>query len=61
MAHGLKLNVIAEGVETKEQFSYLRENGCDALQGFWFSRPLPVESVENLLVEERERWSTNAF
>jgi diguanylate cyclase (GGDEF)-like protein/PAS domain S-box-containing protein len=61
MAHGLKLNVIAEGVETKEQFSYLRENGCDALQGFWFSRPLPVEAVENLLVEERERWSANAF
>jgi diguanylate cyclase (GGDEF)-like protein/PAS domain S-box-containing protein len=60
MAHGLKLNVIAEGVETKEQFAYLRENGCDALQGYWFSRPLPVESVDGLLAEELERWSPKA-
>jgi diguanylate cyclase (GGDEF)-like protein/PAS domain S-box-containing protein len=60
MAHGLKLNVIAEGVETKEQFAYLRENGCDALQGYWFSRPLPVESVDRLLAEELERWSPKA-
>jgi diguanylate cyclase (GGDEF)-like protein/PAS domain S-box-containing protein len=60
MAHGLKLNVIAEGVETKEQFAYLRENGCDALQGYWFSRPLPVEAVDQLLDEELERWSAHA-
>ena len=56
MAHGLKLNVIAEGVETKEQFAHLRESGCDALQGYWFSRPLTVEAVDGLLAEERERW-----
>jgi diguanylate cyclase (GGDEF)-like protein/PAS domain S-box-containing protein len=60
MAHGLRLNVIAEGVETKEQFAYLRENGCDALQGYWFSRPLPVEAVDSLLAEEFERWSPKA-
>ena len=60
MAHGLKLNVIAEGVETKEQFAYLRENGCDALQGYWFSRPLPVDAVDTLLGEELERWSPRA-
>ena len=60
MAHGLKLNVIAEGVETKEQFAYLRESGCDALQGYWFSRPLTVPGVEVLLAEERERWSAKA-
>jgi diguanylate cyclase (GGDEF)-like protein/PAS domain S-box-containing protein len=60
MAHGLKLNVIAEGVETKEQFAYLRESGCDALQGYWFSRPLPVEAVDALLSEELERWSPKA-
>jgi EAL domain-containing protein (putative c-di-GMP-specific phosphodiesterase class I) len=57
MAHGLKLNVIAEGVETKEQFAHLRESGCDALQGYWFSRPLTISGVEVLLAEERERWS----
>jgi diguanylate cyclase (GGDEF)-like protein/PAS domain S-box-containing protein len=60
MAHGLKLNVIAEGVETKEQFAYLRESGCDALQGYWFSRPLAVDKVDVLLAEERERWSAHA-
>jgi diguanylate cyclase (GGDEF)-like protein/PAS domain S-box-containing protein len=60
MAHGLQLNVIAEGVETKEQFAYLRESGCDALQGYWFSRPLPVEAVDSLLSEELERWSPKA-
>ena len=59
MAHGLKLNVIAEGVETKEQFAYLRENGCDALQGYWFSRPLPVDAVDQLLAEEVDRWTAH--
>ncbi len=60
MAHGLKLNVIAEGVETHEQFAYLRNNGCDALQGYWFSRPLPVEAVDKLLAEELDRWTPRA-
>jgi diguanylate cyclase (GGDEF)-like protein/PAS domain S-box-containing protein len=60
MAHGLKLNVIAEGVETKEQFAYLRDSGCDAMQGYWFSRPLPVEQVDALLLEEMERWRPQA-
>ena len=60
MAHGLNLNVIAEGVETKEQFAYLRDSGCDAMQGYWFSRPLPVEQVDALLLEERERWRPQA-
>ncbi len=60
MAHGLNLNVIAEGVETKEQFAYLRESGCDALQGYWFSHPLPVEKVDGLLAEEQERWRAHS-
>ena len=60
MAHGLKLHVIAEGVETKEQFAYLRDNGCDALQGYWFCRPQPVEAVDVLLAEELERWIPRA-
>ena len=60
MAHGLKLNVIAEGVETKEQFAYLRDSGCDALQGYWFSRPLPADQVDVLLDEEAERWRPQA-
>jgi diguanylate cyclase (GGDEF)-like protein/PAS domain S-box-containing protein len=42
MAHSLGLNVVAEGVETEEQLQYLREQGCDEIQGFWLARPLDV-------------------
>jgi diguanylate cyclase (GGDEF)-like protein/PAS domain S-box-containing protein len=41
MAHGLKLRVVAEGVETGEQLSFLRAHGCDEMQGYYFSKPLP--------------------
>jgi diguanylate cyclase (GGDEF)-like protein/PAS domain S-box-containing protein len=40
MGHSLGLNVIAEGVESEQQLSYLREQGCDEIQGFWLSVPL---------------------
>jgi EAL domain-containing protein (putative c-di-GMP-specific phosphodiesterase class I) len=60
MAHGMKLNVIAEGVETKDQFAYLQKYGCDEMQGYWFSKPLPAEAVEKLLVEEMKLWSPQA-
>ena len=40
MAHSLGLNVIAEGVETAQQLAYLREQGCDEIQGYWLSAPL---------------------
>ncbi len=40
MAHSLGLNVVAEGVETEQQLAYLREQGCDEIQGFWLSPPL---------------------
>ncbi|MDB5825359.1 MAG: hypothetical protein JWR21_4063 [Herminiimonas sp.] len=51
MAHTLKLEVIAEGVETAEQLAYLRHHRCDQVQGFYFSRPLPVAAVETLLYD----------
>jgi diguanylate cyclase (GGDEF)-like protein/PAS domain S-box-containing protein len=51
MAHSLKLNVIAEGVETNAQLSYLRQNGCDQIQGFYFSPPLPLQEMEALLAD----------
>lgn len=45
MAKGLGLEVLAEGVETEPQLAFLRENGCETYQGFYFSRPLPVEEL----------------
>ena len=49
MAHTLGLKVIAEGVETKEQSDFLKEHKCDILQGYYFSRPLPIEEATQLL------------
>jgi diguanylate cyclase (GGDEF)-like protein/PAS domain S-box-containing protein len=45
MGHSLNLKVIAEGVETDEQHSFLLANECDAMQGFLFSKPLPAEKL----------------
>jgi EAL domain-containing protein (putative c-di-GMP-specific phosphodiesterase class I) len=45
MAQSLKLDVIAEGVETEEQLNFLRNRGCDAAQGYYFSRPVSAELV----------------
>jgi diguanylate cyclase (GGDEF)-like protein len=42
----LNMTAIAEGVETPEEVEYLKKIGCDALQGFYFSRPIPVEEFE---------------
>lgn len=49
LAKMLNIPVIAEGVETENQYEYLRQMGCDAIQGFYFSKPLPrAEYVEKL-------------
>jgi diguanylate cyclase (GGDEF)-like protein/PAS domain S-box-containing protein len=49
LAHRLGLAVTAEGVETPEQLAYLRRNGCDLLQGYLFSPPVPPDRFEELL------------
>lgn len=52
LAHHLDMKVIAEGVETKEQADFLKNYGCDYLQGFYFSKPIPREEFEKLLDSE---------
>ena len=49
MAKALSLNVVAEGVETKAQADYLREQGCDEYQGYYFSKPVPADELSRLL------------
>jgi predicted signal transduction protein with EAL and GGDEF domain len=66
IGHALGLRVIAEGVETEEQLQELRTLGCDAAQGFLFSRPVPEADVEQLFTasypagdgrqQRRRRW-----
>jgi diguanylate cyclase (GGDEF)-like protein len=53
MAHGLRMTAIAEGVETAEQFGYLRHHGCDQMQGHLFGYPLPLREIEEFLKEDR--------
>ncbi len=49
MAHSLKLEVIAEGVETREQLDFLRAKQCDAMQGYLFSKPVSTQELGRLL------------
>ncbi len=49
MAHGLGMQVVAEGVEHQEQLEFLGANACDFIQGYLFSRPLPAEDIEQYL------------
>jgi EAL domain-containing protein (putative c-di-GMP-specific phosphodiesterase class I) len=49
MAHGLKLEVVAEGIETAEQLGFLTKHHCEYGQGYYFSRPVPLSDVEKLL------------
>jgi len=51
MAHKLGMKVIAEGIETQEQLALLTSAGCDYGQGYWFSRPVPADEFEKLLVK----------
>ena len=46
MAHSLGMAVVAEGVESEEQLQYLNEQGCDIIQGFYISKPLPADAFE---------------
>ena len=54
IAKDLQLTTIAEGVETKEQREYLLENGCDVIQGYYYSKPLPKGEFEKYMKNERK-------
>lgn len=49
LAHQLKINVVAEGIETAEQLAKLRSLGCDQGQGYYFSKPVESMMAEDLL------------
>ncbi|MDO9104105.1 MAG: EAL domain-containing protein [Methylovulum sp.] len=56
MGHSLGQKVIAEGVETEQQLVYLTHRGCDLIQGYYFSPPLPVNKMTALLISELESY-----
>ena len=57
MAHGLGLEVVAEGVETPEQLALLKQEGCDLIQGYLIARPLPADTFAALAAN----WSGSSF
>jgi EAL domain-containing protein (putative c-di-GMP-specific phosphodiesterase class I) len=57
IAHNLNLPVIAEGVETEEQFHFLYDLQCDYIQGYFISPPVPTNKIEVLL---KENWKSKA-
>ena len=52
MSHNLGFKVIAEGVETKQQFDFLKTHGCDGIQGYYFSKPVSIEKIQEYLEED---------
>jgi EAL domain-containing protein (putative c-di-GMP-specific phosphodiesterase class I) len=49
LGHGLEMSIVAEGVETQEQLSFLAEEGCDAVQGYFIGKPLPIDQYDALI------------
>ncbi len=54
LGHDLGFPVLAEGVETTSQQSWLKDNGCDYAQGFWYSRALPLDQLKEFLKEKKD-------
>lgn len=61
MARWLDIRVIAEGVETYDQVEFLRSVGCEAVQGYYYSRPLPLDEFEEYIARSGESKTKNLF
>ena len=53
LAHKMQLKVLAEGVETQEQLAYLQEEGCDVIQGYYYAKPMSIETLSQWLKERQ--------
>jgi len=53
MAHNMNIRVLAEGVESEGQFSFLRDTRCDEAQGYLFSKPLPAQQFRDFMIANR--------
>ncbi|GAB2904301.1 hypothetical protein GCM10027093_47300 [Paraburkholderia jirisanensis] len=60
LAHSLKMQVIAEGVETSAQLDFLKERACDEMQGYFFAKPLPRDAIPGMLQRGAARAALNA-
>ncbi len=59
LARSLRMSVIAEGVETREQIEFLESVECEEMQGFYFSRPLNAETMTDLLTVKKRLFLPN--
>ena len=55
LAKKLNVPVVAEGAETEDQVNFLRDMGCEFVQGFYFSKPIPLKEFEQLIEEEQQK------
>jgi EAL domain-containing protein (putative c-di-GMP-specific phosphodiesterase class I) len=49
LGHSLRLTIVAEGVETAEQLTFMRERGCHRVQGYYFAQPMPIGDLPSYL------------
>jgi diguanylate cyclase len=61
MAHGLGLDVIAEGIENENIWYMLKDMGCDFGQGFWMAKPMPIKDLLDWLTEHNDRSNTSLY
>lgn len=55
ISKNLEIDVLAEGVETEEQYEFLKSEGCKEIQGYYFYKPMPADAVKELLINNNEK------